>query len=132
MSMSKYEVGAVMATADIEKAKDFYGNKLELEVLSDNTPDGPISYKGAGGTGISVYESPDHAGKSTATMAGWEVDDLEKVVDTLTSNGVTFEQYTDEDGPGSTDEKGIISFDAGKVAFFRDPDGNTHALNEWA
>ena len=65
-------------------------------------------------------------------MAGWVVDDLEQVVDKLISNGVTFEQYTDEDGPGSTDEKGIISFDGGKVAFFRDPDGNTHALNEWA
>ena len=131
MSMSQFEVGAVMATADIEKAKDFYGNKLELEVESDNTPEGPISYKGGGGTGISVYESPEHAGKSTATMAGWAVDDLEQVVDKLAANGVTFEQYTDADGPGSTDDRGIISFDGGMVAFFRDPDGNTHALNQF-
>lgn len=131
MSLSKYEVGTVMATADIDKAKDFYSNKLELEVLSDNTPDGPVSYQGANGTGISVYESPEHAGKSTATMASWSVDDLDKVVDKLTANGVTFEQYTDDDGPGATDEKGIIAFDGGKVAFFRDPDGNTHALNQF-
>ena len=131
MSMSQFPVSAVMATADIDKAKDFYGGKLELEVASDNTPDGPITYKGGEGTVISVYESPDHAGKSTATMSGWDVDDLEAVVDKLTSNGVTFEQYTDEDGPGGTDEKGIISFDGGKVAFFRDPDGNTHSLNQF-
>ncbi|MDP9189029.1 MAG: VOC family protein [Actinomycetota bacterium] len=131
MSLSKYAVGAVMATADMDKAKDFYEKKLELEVLSDNTPDGPVSYKGADATGISVYLSPEHAGKSTATMAAWVVDDLEDVVDELTSKGVSFEQYG-EDGPGSTDEKGIIAFEGGKVAFLRDPDGNTHSLNEWA
>src|SRR5688572_12308626 len=119
MSMSRFPVGAVMATADIDKAKDFYGNKLELEVASDNTPDGPIEYKGGEGTGISVYESPDHAGKSTATMAGWVVDDLDQVVEKLTANGVTFEQYTEADGPGDTDEKGIIAIEGGKIAFFR-------------
>ncbi len=132
MGMSDYEVGAVFATADIEKAKEFYGQKLGLEVMSDNTPDGPISYKGGKGTGISVYESPEHAGKSTATMAGWVVDDLEKVVDELSGNGVSFERYDESNGPGATDDKGIIEFEGGKVAFFRDPDGNTHALNEWA
>ncbi len=132
MGMSDYEVGAVFATADIEKAKEFYGQKLGLEVQSDNTPDGPISYQGGNGTGISVYESPEHAGKSTATMAGWVVDDLEKVVDELSANGVSFERYDESNGPGATNEKGIIEFEGGKVAFFRDPDGNTHALNEWA
>ncbi len=130
-TLSNSEIGAVFATADIDKAKDFYGNKLDLEVMSDNTPDGPISYKAGNGTAFSVYLSPDHAGKSTATMAGWAVDDLEATVDELIANGVTFEQYTDEDGPGGTNEKGIIEFDGGKVAFFRDPDGNTHALNQF-
>lgn len=131
MSLSNYEVGAVLATADIDAAKDFYENKLKLEILSDNTPEGPVGYKGAGGTGFSVYLSPEHAGKATATMAAWAVDDLESVVDELISNGVTFEQYGEDDGPGSTDQKGIIEFDGGKVAFLRDPDGNTHALNQF-
>jgi catechol 2,3-dioxygenase-like lactoylglutathione lyase family enzyme len=132
MSLGNYEVGAVFATADIDQAKDFYGSKLGLEAVSDNTPDGPISYRCGKGTGISVYASPEHAGKCTATMAGWVVDDLEKVVDELSSNGVKFESYDSSDGPGDTNEKGIIEFEGGKVAFFRDPDGNTHALNEWA
>ena len=76
---------------------------------------------------VAVYESPDHAGKSTATMAGWDVDDVDQVVDELIANGVTFEQYDNEDL--KTNERGVIDFDGFKVAFFRDPDGNTHALN---
>ena len=71
--------------------------------------------------------SPDHAGKSTATLAGWEVEDVEALVDQLTANGVAFERYDEDDL--KTNDKGIVEGDAFKVAFFRDPDGNTHALN---
>ncbi|HZB82130.1 MAG TPA: hypothetical protein VE288_04680, partial [Rubrobacteraceae bacterium] len=74
-----------------------------------------------------VYLSPEHAGKSTATLAGWGVDDVEEVVDELTSRGVTFERY--DEGPIITDEKGIATFEGGaKVAYFRDPDGNTLSI----
>jgi catechol 2,3-dioxygenase-like lactoylglutathione lyase family enzyme len=129
MSMSDYEVGATFATADMKKAREFYEGKLGLKPDGDvpDDPSVPISYRCGKGTGINVYLSPEHAGKSTATMAGWLVDDLEKVVDELTSNGVAFEQYDEENL--KTNEKGIVEFEGGKVAFFRDPDGNTHALN---
>jgi catechol 2,3-dioxygenase-like lactoylglutathione lyase family enzyme len=128
MGLGDYAVGATMATADLDKAKEFYGEKLGLEVERDNTADdGPIIYQAGKGTVVAVYESPEHAGKSTATMAGWDVDDVDKVVDELIANGVTFEQY-DDDGM-KTDERGVIDFDGFKVAFFRDPDGNTHSLN---
>ena len=130
MSMSDYEVGAVMATADIEAARDFYENKLGLKPNDvPDDPSTPVVYGCGRGTTISVYQSPDHAGKSTATMAGWVVDDLERVVNELTENGVRFEQY-DEEGL-KTNEKGIVEFDGVPgVAFFRDPDGNTHAINQ--
>lgn len=131
MSMSDYEVGAVFATADMKAAREFYEGKLGLKPDGDppEDPNVPITYLCGKGTGISVYLSPDHAGKSTATMAGWVVDDLEKLVDELIADGVTFEQY-DEEGM-KTDEKGIVDFGEGnRVAFFRDPDGNTHALNQ--
>jgi catechol 2,3-dioxygenase-like lactoylglutathione lyase family enzyme len=71
-----------------------------------------------------VYLSQEHASKSTATLAGWGVDDVEEVVDELTSKGVTFKRY--DEGPIVTDEKGIATFEGGaKVAYFRDSDGNT-------
>ena len=74
-----------------------------------------------------VYLSPGHAGKSTATLAGWGVDDVEEVVEELTSRGVTFERY--DEGPIITDERGIATFEGeAKVAYFRDPDGNTLSI----
>jgi catechol 2,3-dioxygenase-like lactoylglutathione lyase family enzyme len=49
---------------------------------------------------------------------------VEEVVEELTSRGVIFERY--EEGPIITDDKGIATFEGGaKVAYFRDPDGNT-------
>jgi catechol 2,3-dioxygenase-like lactoylglutathione lyase family enzyme len=130
MALSDYKVGAVMATADMDAARDFYENKLGLKP-NEEPPDAttPIVYVCGNGTTISVYLSPDHAGKSTATMVDWAVDDLESVVDELTANGVKFEQY-DQEGL-KTNEKGIVEFEGNPgVAFFRDPDGNTHAINQ--
>lgn len=74
-----------------------------------------------------VYLSPRHAGRSTATLASWYVDDIEKVVDELAAKGVTFEQY--DQPPVVTDVKGIATFDGdAKVAYFKDPDGNTLSI----
>jgi hypothetical protein len=39
-----------------------------------------------------VYLLPKHAGKSKATLANWYVDDIERVVDELTSKGIDFER----------------------------------------
>jgi catechol 2,3-dioxygenase-like lactoylglutathione lyase family enzyme len=58
---------------------------------------------------------------------GWGVDDVEGAVDELASKGVAFERY--EEGPIVTDEKGFATFEGGaKVAYFRDPDGNTLSI----
>ena len=67
-----------------------------------------------------VYVSSEHAGKSTATLASWGVDDL-------TEKGVAFERY--DEGPLVTNEKDIATFESGaKVAYFSDPDGNTLSI----
>jgi hypothetical protein len=78
-----------------------------------------VQYRCAEDSVFHVYLSPEHTGKSSATLASWGVDDIEKVVDALTKVGVTFEQY---DEPGlKTDEKGIATFEGdAKVAYFKD------------
>ena len=122
MSLSDYRVGAGLAVSDIERARAFYEGKLGLRVAIDSGDN--VQYGCAEGTVFHVYLSPDHAGKSTATLAGWQVDDAEAVVDELTAQGVVFERY--EEGPILTDEKGVATFEGGaKVAYFKDPDGNT-------
>ncbi|HZA27719.1 MAG TPA: VOC family protein, partial [Actinomycetota bacterium] len=68
----------------------------------------------------------------TATLATWYVDDVEQMVDELTSNGVTFEQYEGVLESGfdyGTDERGISArAGGGKVAWFKDRDGNIFSI----
>jgi catechol 2,3-dioxygenase-like lactoylglutathione lyase family enzyme len=123
--LSSYRVGAVIAVSDMARAREFYEGKLGLSA-GEEQPEGGRRYICAGGTSLDVYPSPAHAGKATATLAVWDVDDVEQVVDELTANGVTFERY---DEPGiRTDEKGITVEGDVRAAWFKDPDGNTFAV----
>ena len=118
MGLSDLRVGAVVAVSDMERAKDFYENKLGL-VGGQDQPDGGVRYP-CGDTELHVYPS-QYAGGSGATIAGWTVDDIDAAVDELTAKGVTFEQYDD---PLNTDEKGIARMGDYTGAWFKDPDGN--------
>jgi len=125
VGLSRYKVGAGLAVSDMNKAREFYEGKLGLSVSIDSGDN--VQYRCAEGSVMHVYLSPEHAGKSTATLASWGVDDVERVVDELNTRGVTFERY--DEGPIITDEKGIATFEGGaKVAYFRDPDGNTLSI----
>ncbi len=127
MSLSEYKVVAGLAVSDMDRAREFYEGKLVLSPATDHEPDDNRAYRCGEGTVMHVYSSPEHAGKSTATLASWYVDDVESVVDELTSKGVVFERY--DEGPIITDGKGIATFDGGaKVAYFKDPDGNTLSI----
>jgi catechol 2,3-dioxygenase-like lactoylglutathione lyase family enzyme len=129
MGLSDCAVSVVLATADMKSAREFYEGRLGLTPPAEASGEEgvPISYECGRGTVLNVYESEEHAGKSTATLAGWAVEDVEALVDELTAGGVEFERYDEEDL--KTNDKGIVEGDGFKVAFFRDPDGNTHALN---
>jgi catechol 2,3-dioxygenase-like lactoylglutathione lyase family enzyme len=125
MGLSEYKVVAGLAVSDMNRAREFYEGKLGLS--KSTGPDDNRAYECGEGSVMHVYSSPDHAGKSTATLASWYVENIESLVDELMSKGVVFEQY--DEGPIVTDEKGIATFDGGaKVAYFRDPDGNTLSI----
>ena len=124
MSLSGYKLNASIAVSDMGRARDFYEGKLGLSAAGDQA-DGSRVYATGGETSLHVYPSPAHAGGSTATLATWYVDDVDRVVDDLGSGGVTFERYE-----GLTaDERGISPrAGGGRVAWFKDPDGNTFAV----
>jgi catechol 2,3-dioxygenase-like lactoylglutathione lyase family enzyme len=61
------------------------------------------------------------------TIFGWQVDDIVAVVTELATKGVEFTRY----GFMEQDERGIWNAPGGtKVAWFRDPDGNTLSLSQ--
>ena len=90
--------------------------------------DGSHRYVCGDGTSLHVYVSPASAGKTTGTLVTWYVPDLEPVVDQLSANGVSLERY--DEPQVQTDTRGIDSLGDGKVAWFRDPDGNTFAIEQ--
>jgi catechol 2,3-dioxygenase-like lactoylglutathione lyase family enzyme len=121
MPLSSYAVGAVVAVSDMARARDFYEGKLGLSAAADD-PDGGRTYACSGGTTIHIFQSPGNAGRSSTTVAGWTVENLEPVVDDLASKGVKFEQY--DSPPFVTNAKGIAVVGNSKTAWFKDPDGN--------
>jgi catechol 2,3-dioxygenase-like lactoylglutathione lyase family enzyme len=127
MSLSSHVVRASVAVTDIGQAAEFYEGKLGLQAEAAQSDESRI-YPCGGGTALHVYKSPTQADRGSATVATWYVTDLDDVVDRLASNGVTFEHYDDPALPA--DEKGIHELDDGRVAWFRDPDGNTFAIEE--
>jgi catechol 2,3-dioxygenase-like lactoylglutathione lyase family enzyme len=126
VGLSGCRVQALLAVSDLDRARRFYEHQLGL--VPGDEEDELVSYPCADATAIAIYLSPENAGRSRATLAGWFVDDLDQTMEELASRGVVFEQY---DQPGlKTDERGV--FDAGRfrAAWIKDPDGNTMALSE--
>jgi catechol 2,3-dioxygenase-like lactoylglutathione lyase family enzyme len=127
MSLSDHRVGATIAVADMSRTREFYEGRLGLSP-GPMDEEGGVVYECGGGTTLLVYHSPEHAGRATATVATWEIPDLDQAVEELSSNGIAFEQYG---APIETDERGIHSMDGRRVAWFKDPDGNTIAVGEF-
>lgn len=125
LDLTACRVGAVACVADLARARAFYEGPLGLRP-SREMGGGAVLYPCAGDSALLVYESPTNAGTATATVAGFEVPDVEAAVADLTGRGIAFERY---DQPGlTTDDRGILDTGAFKSAWFRDPDGNTFAI----
>jgi hypothetical protein len=83
LGLNEYKVAAAIAVSDMESAREFYERKLGLSPATGHEPDDNRAYRCGEGSVIHVYSSPGHAGRSTATLAGWYVDDVEGIVDEL-------------------------------------------------
>jgi catechol 2,3-dioxygenase-like lactoylglutathione lyase family enzyme len=115
---------ATIAVKDVNKARRFYENTLGLELADESQAPEALVYK-SGSSQILVYRS-EYAGTNQATAATWDVgDEIEQIVQALRSKGVAFEHY---DMPGTTLKGDIHVADGMKAAWFKDPDGNIHAL----
>jgi catechol 2,3-dioxygenase-like lactoylglutathione lyase family enzyme len=126
MSLRDYPVRASIAVSDMARSREFYEGELGLRP-GKHQADYSQVYVCGGGASLHVYASAANAGTSTGTLATWQVTNLERVVDELAANGVRFERY---DEPLQTDARGIHTLADGRVAWFKDPDGNTFAVEE--
>jgi catechol 2,3-dioxygenase-like lactoylglutathione lyase family enzyme len=112
------------AVDDLDRAKEFYGETLGLNVSEQN---GLLELRLGSGAVVLVYPKPDHE-PATYTILNFPVDDVERAVDELTGQGVRFEIYDEPDL--KTDERGIASAIGPRIAWFRDPAGNILSVLE--
>jgi len=118
-------VTPTVVTTDLERAKDFYGNKLGLKEDPSMTDENGVLYQAGKGTSFYVYKRTNPP-VADHTLASFKVDNLEQEINELSGKGISFEHY---DMPGlKTDEKGIAVMGPVRSAWFKDPDGNILSL----
>jgi catechol 2,3-dioxygenase-like lactoylglutathione lyase family enzyme len=128
MALSDFHVRASVAVSDIHRAIAFYEGTLGLQAVqsgpSGKIADGSRVYGSGGGPALNVYQSAT-AGQSSATLATWYVDNIDQIVDELTTAGVKFVRYEDliHDAKGITARAG-----GGRIAWFQDLDRNTFSI----
>jgi catechol 2,3-dioxygenase-like lactoylglutathione lyase family enzyme len=106
---------------DAAVAREFYEGTLGLSVVED-TPFALVL--DANGTEVRVTPVADFVAQPF-TIAGWQVPDITAMVSTLSDRGVRFSRY---DGMVQ-DALGVwIAPSGDRVAWFKDPDGNTLSL----
>ena len=116
----------VLAASDLERAKQWYADKLGLDPVEEDEYGG-LQYETGGGTFL-VYLS-EFAGTNQATAAGFRVEDFDAAITELRSRGVAFEEV-DFGEFGSTVD-GVISMPDSndKAAWFKDSEGNILSLS---
>ncbi len=124
MTLAVAPLVAFVGTEDFDRAKAFYGETLGLALV------GASSFAlefDAAGTMLRVTKVQECRPRPY-TVLGWRVEDIARAVAALAEKGVRFEHY-----PGvAQDAAGIwTSPSGGRVAWFKDPDGNTLSLTEF-
>lgn len=122
--LKDHDSSAIVAVADLDRARAFYGGVLGLELVEEGAEEGVLVYR-TGATRLVVYAS-DHAGTNRANAIVWGVGgDIDAIVAALEAAGATFEHYPDI---GRLD--GNVHLAGGmKLVWLKDPDGNILHIN---
>ena len=124
MTLAASPIDVVLLAPDLRKSRDFYGDKLGLELLSED--EHSVTFGCGGDCHIIVSESTTGTADEQ-TQASWRVDDLAAELEELRSRGVEVLEY---DTPEMKTENGI--FDAGDAlhAWIVDPGKNTLGIDQ--
>jgi catechol 2,3-dioxygenase-like lactoylglutathione lyase family enzyme len=122
-ALKSAKVMGFVPTKNPKKARTFFEDVLDLKFVVD---DKFALVFDANGTTLRVVTVKDFT-PFQFTILGWVVSDIEKVVASLQKKGVKFERFSFME----QDKLGIWSAPGGaKVAWFKDPDGNTLSVSQ--
>jgi predicted enzyme related to lactoylglutathione lyase len=116
---------AILPVKDINRARDFYENKLGLQ--SDGMQaDGKYLLRCGGGARIALFPKPDGT-KAEHTAMSFLVEDIVAEIRELKHRGVQFHDY---DLPGLMTFQHVCVLGSEKAAWFSDTEGNVLCLHE--
>ena len=115
---------AFVATRHALSARAFYESTLGLRLIADERFALVFDVNGR----MLRIAKVDDLSPAAHTVLGWEVDDIEAKVKELAARGVVFQRFQGmaQDANGIWD-----SPSGGRVAWFRDPDGNNLSLTQF-
>jgi catechol 2,3-dioxygenase-like lactoylglutathione lyase family enzyme len=116
--LGDHPIHPVLLAKDLAAAREFYHDKLGLEILNEN--DDAIVFRCGGGTQLDVTRSTVGTADEQ-TQVTWNVPDLKAEVAELRSRGVKVEDY---DMPGLKTEDGIADLGFAWLAWIVDPGKN--------
>lgn len=121
--LGSYHVIAFLATTQPAVAKVFYEVVLGLDLVEDNPAALVFNINGR----ILRVVKVEKLTPAPFTVLGWQVPDIRTAANALALKGVIFQRYDGFD----QDDLGIWTAPEGaKVAWFKDPDGNTLSLTQ--
>jgi catechol 2,3-dioxygenase-like lactoylglutathione lyase family enzyme len=122
--LKDHDSSAIVAVADLGRAREFYGGVLGLGLIDQAGEEGVLVYR-TGATRLVVYQS-EFAGSNRANAVVWGVGgELDAIVAALEAKGVEFEHY-----PELGRLEGNVHVAGGaRLAWLKDPDGNILHIN---
>ena len=121
--LSENSVIAFVPSTDLDRSRRFYETVLGLPVVSEDGFAVVVTTRNAT---LRITNVGHNLTAQPFTVLGWEVDDLDQEVDQLVERGVQFLKVPNL----PQDERAVWTApDGTRVAWFKDPDGNTLSLD---
>jgi catechol 2,3-dioxygenase-like lactoylglutathione lyase family enzyme len=122
--LSRADVTAILPVKELERARDFYVNRLGLEA-EGLAPDGKFILR-VNGTRLALMPKPGGT-KAEHTALSFRVDNIAAEIQALKARGVSFHDY---DLPGFKTVDHVAVLGNEKAAWFSDPEGNILCLHQ--
>ena len=122
--LSRAPVMTMLPAKELERARDFYFNKLGFEA-EGLAADGKFVVR-ASGTKFGLIPKPEGT-KAEHTAVGFEVEDVAAAIKALEARGVVFEDY---DFPGFKTVGHMMVVGTDKAAWFKDTEGNILCIHQ--
>jgi catechol 2,3-dioxygenase-like lactoylglutathione lyase family enzyme len=122
--LSDHSIIGFVAISDPERARKFYSETLGLPLVEEQMPFALVYDAHGTMLRVTIVKKVNTAGY---TVLGWKVTSILAAANALSAAGVRFERYQGME----QDDLGIwTSPGGGKIAWFKDPDGNTLSISQ--